>query len=77
MFLAVRVRVKVVPGCESESEGFVVLYPDAVEQLKELTLSEGSWSPAYEGMEDVDQSKVPQCTEDLMMLIRGITGQLC
>ena len=48
--------------------------PDAVERLHELTSSEFAWSPAYDGMVGVDESKVPQCTEQLMMLVKGITG---
>lgn len=47
---------------------------DAIERLKELTSSELAWSPAYNGMTDVDETKVPRCTEDLMMLVKGITG---
>lgn len=45
----------------------------AVERLKELTSSDQAWSPAYDII-DADDTKVPQCTEDLMMLIKGITG---
>jgi hypothetical protein len=37
--------------------------------------SEFAWSAAYGDMDGVDSSKVPQCTEDLMLLIRGITGE--
>lgn len=50
--------------------------PDAVEHLKELTSCESAWNPAYDGMVDVDESKVPKCTEQLMMLIKGITGKV-
>ena len=52
-----------------------VLFTDAVEKLHEFTSSESAWSPAYENMLDADLTRVPHCTEQLMALIKEITGE--
>ncbi len=53
------------------------LYVDAVERLKEITSSEVAWlsPPPSEVCMESDEIKVPQCTEQLMILIKGITGE--
>lgn len=39
-----------------------------------MMMSETAWSLAYKDLCGADETMVPQCTQDLMMLIKAITG---
>ena len=50
---------------------------DAVEHFKVIISEDESpsaWQPAYSGLVDADDTKVPECTEKLMAMIKGIEG---
>ena len=42
--------------------------------MNTIVSSESAWQPAYDGMANADDTRVPQCTEGIMELIKGITG---
>lgn len=51
---------------------------DAVEHINAITSEDTNptaWQPAYGGIVDADDTKVPECTEKLMAIIKGIEGR--
>ena len=49
-------------------------HTDAIERMNTIVTSELAWQPAYDGIANADDTRVPQCTEGIMELIKGITG---
>ena len=47
---------------------------DAVERLHSIVKSETAWEPAYSSVHGADDTRVPECTEGFMVLIKGIEG---
>ncbi len=52
----------------------IYMYIDAIERLREFTDLPDAWGLAYENVLDADLSRVPQCTQQLMVLMKEITG---
>lgn len=42
--------------------------------MNTIVSSESAWQPAYDGIANADDTRVPQCTEGIMELVKGITG---
>ena len=53
---------------------FHLLSVDAVERLHFIVKSETAWKPAYSSVGGADDTRVPECTEGFMVLIKGIEG---
>ena len=47
---------------------------DAVERLHSIVKSETAWEPAYSSVNGADETRVPECTEGFMVVIKGIEG---
>jgi hypothetical protein len=47
-----------------------------VERLHTIVKSESAWEPAYSSVDGADDTRVPECTEGFMVLIKGIEGWL-
>ncbi len=43
--------------------------------MNTIVSDESAWQPAYDGIANADDTKVPQCTEGIMELVKGITGR--
>ena len=50
------------------------IFADAVERLHSIVKSETAWEPAYSSVDGADDTRVPECTEGFMVLIKGIEG---
>ena len=47
----------------------------AVEKLKSIIDSPTAWQPRYAAVLEENETRVPECAENLMNLIAGITGE--
>lgn len=47
-----------------------------MERLHSIVKSETAWDPAYSSVDGADDTRVPECTEGFMVLIKGIEGWL-
>ena len=71
--IAHRVGVLKINLCGILENNFFSL-SDAVERLHSIVKSETAWDPAYSSVDGADDTRVPECTEGFMVLIKGIEG---